>query len=139
MKKLFGLFILAMMFGFYSLTSAQNQADTTKTPPQHGKNFVDANGDGYNDNAPDEDGDGIPNGLDPDYTGPKHQYGKKAFVDLDGDGIDDNTGLAKGKNGKGGYGPNKGTGNKGAVKNGTNTNGDGTQGNGNRGKKWGKK
>ena len=32
-----------------------------------GKNFVDLDGDGFNDNAPDHDADGIPNGLDPDY------------------------------------------------------------------------
>jgi hypothetical protein len=32
-----------------------------------GKNFVDLDGDGFNDNAPDHDADGIPNGLDPEY------------------------------------------------------------------------
>ncbi|MFH0734475.1 MAG: hypothetical protein V1773_09380 [bacterium] len=32
-----------------------------------GNKFVDINGDGINDYAPDHDGDGIPNGLDPDY------------------------------------------------------------------------
>ncbi|MEZ4650206.1 MAG: hypothetical protein R3E97_15770 [Candidatus Eisenbacteria bacterium] len=31
-------------------------------------NYVDANGDGYNDLAPDADGDGIPNGADADYV-----------------------------------------------------------------------
>ena len=46
-----------------------------------GKNFVDLNGDGFNDNAPDLDGDGIPNGLDPDYVksagvGTGYQNGK---------------------------------------------------------------
>lgn len=34
----------------------------------YGTNFVDENGDGYNDNAPDADGDGIPNYADEDYT-----------------------------------------------------------------------
>lgn len=48
--------------------------------------FVDEDGDGFNDLAPDADGDGIPNGLDPDYVKPEdgtgmmnrwaHQYGK---------------------------------------------------------------
>lgn len=33
-----------------------------------GNNFVDLNGDGFNDNAWDDDGDGIPNGLDADYV-----------------------------------------------------------------------
>ena len=48
--------------------------------------FVDLDGDGFNDNAPDHDGDGIPNGLDPDW-----QKQQAKFVDLDGDGINDNT------------------------------------------------
>ena len=86
---------------------------------QHGAGFVDENGDGYNDNAPDHDGDGIPNGVDPDYDGTKNRMGKgsKGFVDADGDGINDNLqkGQAgKGKKGKGGYGPGDGTGNKGS-------------------------
>ncbi len=66
---------------------------------QKGKNFVDADGDGYNDNAPDHDGDGIPNGLDDDFLG----AGKKGFVDLDGDGINDNAGMGKGKSVKNSY------------------------------------
>lgn len=53
----------------------------------HGVNFVDLNGDGYNDNAPDHDGDGIPNGMDDDYTS---RHGGRGFVDADGDGINDN-------------------------------------------------
>ncbi|MBK7105622.1 MAG: hypothetical protein IPH62_10100 [Ignavibacteriae bacterium] len=57
-----------------------------QTQKLHGKNFVDEDGDGYNDNAPDHDGDGIPNGLDEDYVSP----GKNSFVDEDGDGINDN-------------------------------------------------
>lgn len=42
--------------------------------------FVDEDGDGFNDLAPDHDGDGIPNGLDPDWikpedgTGAMHRY-----------------------------------------------------------------
>lgn len=89
---------------------------------QHGPRFVDEDGDGYNDNAPDHDGDGIPNGLDPDYTGPQMRKGsgQKGFVDLDGDGINDNI-MQQGRHGKGlsgkskgkgmqGNGPNAGTG-----------------------------
>ncbi len=63
--------------------------------------FIDANGDGYNDNAPDDDGDGIPNGLDPDFV---KGNGNKGFRDMNGDGIDDrmqpdmhNKGKGKGK------------------------------------------
>ncbi len=52
--------------------------------------FVDENGDGFNDLAPDADGDGIPNGLDPDYVKPedgtgsqaKNQYGKLASDEM---------------------------------------------------------
>lgn len=62
--------------------------DTTKI--RHGIHFVDRNGDGYNDNAPDADGDGIPNGLDPDYTGAMRFGATRGWVDLDGDGINDN-------------------------------------------------
>ncbi|MFZ1289629.1 MAG: hypothetical protein WAR79_06050 [Melioribacteraceae bacterium] len=69
-----------------------------QTQKLHGRNFVDEDGDGYNDNAPDHDGDGIPNGLDEDYNG----NGKNSFVDLDGDGINDNS-----TNGNG-YGARKG-------------------------------
>ncbi len=38
--------------------------------------FVDENGDGFNDLAPDADGDGIPNGLDPDYVKPADGTGQ---------------------------------------------------------------
>ncbi len=39
--------------------------------------FVDENGDGFNDLAPDADGDGIPNGLDPDYVKPADGTGNQ--------------------------------------------------------------
>ncbi len=37
--------------------------------------FIDEDGDGFNDLAPDHDGDGIPNGLDPDYVRPEDGTG----------------------------------------------------------------
>ena len=40
--------------------------------------FVDENGDGINDRAKDADGDGIPNGQDPDWTKPEDGSGYKA-------------------------------------------------------------
>ena len=49
--------------------------------------FIDKDGDGYNDNAPDHDGDGIPNGLDSDWT--KYRGRKMNYIDADGDGIND--------------------------------------------------
>lgn len=67
-----------------------------KNRTQHGNRFVDKDGDGFNDNAPDHDGDGIPNGLDPDFERPGKQRG---FVDEDGDGINDN--MMTGRKGKG--------------------------------------
>lgn len=62
---------------------------------EHGNRFVDLDGDGFNDNAPDHDGDGIPNGLDPDYEGRGKKQGKdhQKFLDLDGDAFNDNRGL----------------------------------------------
>lgn len=81
-------------------TTVQNKAQTrtagtlrSNSAMRHGNRFIDLNGDGYNDNAPDADGDGIPNGMDPDYTGPKMRKGNngtRGFIDLNGDGINDN-------------------------------------------------
>ncbi len=52
----------------------QNDSTITKTIQKDsikccfkGKRFIDLNGDGINDFAPDKDGDGIPNSLDPDF------------------------------------------------------------------------
>lgn len=62
-------------------TKEKNEIKTqTQTQSQfkgHGNKFVDANGDGYNDNAPDADGDGIPNGKDADYVRPLDGTGHK--------------------------------------------------------------
>jgi hypothetical protein len=70
-------------------TKAQTKSQVkTQVKIQNQNNkFVDANSDGYNDNAPDADGDGIPNGQDADYVGATNG---KGFVDLNGDGINDN-------------------------------------------------
>lgn len=75
--------------------------DSTKTykkkeTVQHNQHFIDEDGDGYNDNAPDHDGDGVPNGLDPDWQKLKEEKRKRQrFVDLDGDGINDNLNTEK--------------------------------------------
>jgi len=65
-----------------------DQAQTAQQKQQ----FVDADGDGYNDNAPDHDGDGIPNRLDSDWKKlqKRMRNGNTEFVDADGDGINDN-------------------------------------------------
>lgn len=80
MKKVINLIgALALMLGLALLVPG---TITAQTCDGNGKNFVDLNGDGINDNAPDHDGDGIPNGLDPDWvknaqdgTGYQHRNG----------------------------------------------------------------
>ncbi len=76
---------------------AQDGDDQPEQPVedvQHGPNFIDADGDGFNDNAPDHDGDGIPNGMDEDYEsiGRGARNAGQGFVDVNGDGINDNAG-----------------------------------------------
>ncbi|MBC8322294.1 MAG: hypothetical protein H8E70_01860 [Candidatus Marinimicrobia bacterium] len=70
--------------------------------------FIDEDGDGFNDNAPDADGDGIPNGIDDDFVPPMDGTGN-GFGG--GDGVCDSTGTG-GHNG-GGWGPGNGGGNGG--------------------------
>lgn len=66
------------------------------------RGFIDEDGDGVNDLSQDTDGDGIMNGMDPDYTssagvqtgrfrgrGMMGGFGAAGFVDEDGDGIND--------------------------------------------------
>ncbi|WP_456427307.1 hypothetical protein [Rhodocaloribacter sp.] len=90
MKRMKWILSLALV-GLLSAAPLMAQQQTKKpVPKKHGIQFVDENGDGYNDNAPDHDGDGIPNGLDPDYQGARRMGGARGFVDLDGDGINDN-------------------------------------------------
>lgn len=59
--------ILLTAFAILGLAMLTTPALQAQTCDGQGKNFVDLNGDGFNDNAPDADGDGIPNGLDDDY------------------------------------------------------------------------
>ena len=106
---------LAIMLAIVVVSFAQQPNDKTKNQQkqsqplvdkqnmQHGFHFVDKDGDGYNDNAPDHDGDGIPNGVDPDYQGSKNRFaGKKhGFVDENGDGINDLMGSRHGAMRKG--------------------------------------
>ena len=94
MKKTITILSLALLFLVGNLFAQNN--NNGKNQNRKGNTnqvgFVDENGDGYNDNAADHDGDGIPNGMDEDYTGAKNRKGNKSkgFVDADGDGINDN-------------------------------------------------
>jgi hypothetical protein len=83
-------FSLLLLFNcLYAQDSTKK--DTEKETIQHNQIFIDEDGDGYNDNAPDHDGDGIPNGLDPDWQKlNEEKRSRQRFVDLDGDGINDN-------------------------------------------------
>ena len=88
MKKLTKLSIVAIAAVFFIFVSLN--VDSYAQNGNHGTGFVDENGDGYNDNAPDHDGDGIPNGQDPDYVPLNPDQGKRfGFIDEDGDGIND--------------------------------------------------
>jgi hypothetical protein len=84
--------LLVFAFAAMFLTFVSFSADSYAQNGNHGAGFVDENGDGYNDNAPDHDGDGIPNGMDEDYISlnPNAGNGARGFVDEDGDGINDN-------------------------------------------------
>lgn len=80
--------------------------------------FLDENGDGFNDLAPDADGDGIPNGLDPDYV-PAADGSGMSWGPGDGTGCEDGEtmkmhqygeGEGAGAGTGGGFGPGDGTG-----------------------------
>ncbi len=92
MKHLIKLSVVAIAIAFLTFVtmSDDSYAQTKAQKGNKGAGFVDQNGDGYNDNAPDQDGDGIPNGQDPDYQPLNPDRGKRfGFVDEDGDGIND--------------------------------------------------
>ena len=70
-KTTLTLLVATLLTGNVLATDTQLQNPTKTdpaTPIQHGPNFVDLDGDGFNDNAPDFDQDGIPNGMDSDWS-----------------------------------------------------------------------
>jgi hypothetical protein len=87
--------LISGFFLMISFTCVYGQ-DTTKTDKkketvEYKQHFIDEDGDGYNDNVPDHDGDGIPNSLDTDWQKlNEEKRNRQRFVDLDGDGINDN-------------------------------------------------
>ena len=76
--------------------------------------FVDEDGDGFNDLAPDADGDGIPNGLDEDYVRPEDGSGNMHKYDQADDSVKDTTDFGTGLGLGQGHGPGDGTGNNGS-------------------------
>ncbi len=96
MKQFIRLVAVAgVIFSF--VPAAQLFAAGNPLANMFGVGFVDLNGDGINDNAPDADGDGIPNGQDPDYVraqdGTGSRNGAKAGTSLNtGTGVCDGTG-----------------------------------------------
>ena len=87
MIKLHKLNIFLILWILLIFSSSTVFAQQKQHRHKNAQIFIDANGDGYNDNAPDHDGDGIPNGLDPDWT--KGQNRNRNYIDGDGDGIND--------------------------------------------------
>ena len=73
MKRIPLIIVLAAACGLLAFTAYAQE-------PAHGAGngvggFLDEDGDGYNDLAPDADGDGIPNGQDEDYVRPEDGTG----------------------------------------------------------------
>lgn len=80
--------VLTLLILGSAVLQAQTCDSTGVKTAGRGHGFIDADGDGKNDNAKDLDGDGIPNGKDPDYQ--RIGAGKgRGFIDTDGDGIND--------------------------------------------------
>ncbi len=68
-------FLLAGMNFIFAQEETEKPPENPPRLPHHDlpfpPAFVDLDGDGFNDLAPDDDGDGIPNRIDPDFTGPQ--------------------------------------------------------------------
>jgi len=69
MKRTSLTLLVILLTGLLALTA---QAQDLGPGQANGRcQFIDEDGDGFNDLAPDADGDGIPNGLDEDYVKPE--------------------------------------------------------------------
>ena len=86
------VFIITLSFVFTTFINAITFAGEIQI--NHAEDFIDEQdfGDCYNDNAPDHDNDGIPNGRDTDFTRgkAKGRRWRNNFVDKNGDGYNDN-------------------------------------------------
>jgi hypothetical protein len=78
MNKTLGIFtLLAIFVAIGSFDPAPASAAGQGGQGYKVRGFVDADGDGFNDNAPDADGDGIPNGQDEDFVKPADGTGQR--------------------------------------------------------------
>ena len=59
--------IILTALAIFALAFVASPATQAQTCDGSGTKFVDLDGDGFNDNAPDQDNDGIPNGFDEVY------------------------------------------------------------------------
>ncbi len=91
MKRLFSFALVgALALGpAFSGNSVVYAGEGIPEEAKSGPDFVDENGDGYNDKAPDHDKGGMPNGRDSDNVKPGSEEGPRGFIDEDGDGIND--------------------------------------------------
>lgn len=90
-------------------------ATSAQAGPRDGGNghrvaaFIDENGDGFNDLAPDADGDGIPNGLDSDFVKPsdgsRNGFGRIKGASWDGSAGADGSGRTQAMKGRFFWGP----------------------------------
>lgn len=69
------LYLMAISAALILIVASANAQGFGPGPGDGVCNFIDENGDGFNDLAPDHDGDGIPNGLDPDWVRPEDGSG----------------------------------------------------------------
>ncbi len=106
------MFILSLLLILSVLGISPLKAQDSLQVKKESPGFVDKDGDGYNDNAPDHDGDGIPNVIDSDWQ--TLQSGKKKktldYIDLNGNGINDYVEFAgeEEHSGQQGFGKNQG-------------------------------
>lgn len=86
LMKLAGIAVVAAAMALLLVVAPDYSFAQESGKPEKG--YADENGDGLNDNARDADGDGIPNGKDPDYVR-QNPNEDKGFTDENGDGIND--------------------------------------------------
>ena len=78
------LFISIIVLTFFTYQAAR--ADNIDQPQIGVGNFLDEDGDGFNDLLPDTDGDGVPDALDPDYQG---RHADSVFMQQQMNGMND--------------------------------------------------